>query len=87
MPAPIGQRSFISVVSDTFQPVPDRAQALAVGMRRSVKYTSLKSGLAVDLLDRADLDAGALHVDEEHGQAVVLGDIGSVRVSRMPKSE
>jgi hypothetical protein len=50
------------------------AEAMAVGTRTSVKNTSLKrraGGIAA-----ADLDAGRLHVDDEAGEALVLGEVG-----------
>jgi hypothetical protein len=37
MPAPIDMRSFISVVSETFQPSPTAPRRWLSGMRRSVK--------------------------------------------------
>jgi hypothetical protein len=39
-----------------------------------------------DLAQRTDLDSGGVHVDEEIGDAVVLGDFGFVRAIRIPQS-
>ena len=61
-----------------------RRGAGASGIFTSVKNTSLKSGLAVDLLDRPDLDAGLFMSRKNMVRPLCLGTLGSVRVTRMP---
>ena len=56
--------------------VADGAQALVIGHTQVGEIHLVEAGLAIDLFDRADVDAGALHVDEEHRQAAVFGDVG-----------
>ena len=85
--SPTASRSFISVVSDTFQPSPTLPSRWASGTRTSVKNTSLKLRGAGHLLDRPHLDARRFHVEKEEGQALhASAHSGSVRVTMMPKS-
>ena len=87
-PPPIASRSFIRVMRAVRQPSPTSPTRWESLIRRSVKYTSLKFDAAGHLLDRPHLDARRLHVDPEHGQALVLGHVRD-RCGRaaMPKSE
>ena len=75
-PAPIDARSFISVVSATVQPWFTSPRRWSSGTRTSVKNTSLNDGAAGHLAQRPDLDAGRVHVDDEAGEALVLGQVG-----------
>jgi hypothetical protein len=53
----------------------DRAEPLRVRDHDIGKVDLVEVGLAAGLLDRPHLDARALHVQEEHGEALVLGDV------------
>ncbi len=74
--SPTARRSFISVVMDTPQPWPDRAEALRVGHAHVGEVHLVEIRGAGHLLDAADLDAGGVHVEEEKGEALVLGRPG-----------
>ena len=56
--------------------VADLAQALRIGHAHVGEEHLVEVGAAGDLLDRPRLDTRALHVQEEHGQPLVLGHIG-----------
>ena len=74
--APIDIRSFISVVSDTFQPSPTAPSRWLIRNHDVGEIDLVEFLHAVGLLDRPHLDAFALHVEEEHRQALVLGHVG-----------
>jgi hypothetical protein len=59
-----GQRNVPAVIDG---PEPLRVRNLHVG-----KINLVEVGLPAGLLDRPHLDAGALHVQEEHGEALVF---------------
>ena len=73
--APRPARSFISVVIATLQPLPTPPTTFSSGIRASSMKSSLNSGLAGDLAQRADLHAVLLHVHDEVGEALVLGRV------------
>src|SRR5665647_77589 len=54
----------------------DGAEPLAIRNLHIGAIDFVEVGRAVGLLDRLDLDAGALHVQEEHGEALVFCDVG-----------
>ena len=68
-PPPIATRSFISVALATFQPSPTSPSRCASGIRTSVEEHLVELGLAGDLAQRPDLDAGVVHVADEVGDA------------------
>ena len=73
---PIETRSFISVVIDTRQPSPTSPSRSASGIRTSVKYTSLNSASPVIWRSGRTSTPGAVHVDHEVGEALVLRLLG-----------
>src|SRR6202034_4678830 len=56
--------------------VADLAETLRVGNAHVGEIDLVETRLAARLTDRPDLDARAAHVEEEHRQALVLGDVG-----------
>ena len=75
-PAPIAARSFISVVRATVQPLLTSPRRWASGTRTSVKNTSLKLAPPVIWRSGRISTPGRLHVDDEAGEALVLGQVG-----------
>ena len=74
--APMLTRSLISVALATFQPSPTCAEPVRVGDPHVGQEHLVELGLAGDLAQRPDLDARGVHVDDEVGQARVLGHVG-----------
>ena len=56
--------------------VVDVTEAVAVGHPHVGEEDLVEAGPAGHLAQRADLDAGGLHVDDEAGEALVLGQVG-----------
>ena len=75
-PAPIDARSFISVVRATVQPWLTSPRRWSSGTRTLVEEHLVERRAAGHLAQRPDLDAGRLHVDDEAGEALVLGQVG-----------
>ena len=73
---PIETRSFISVVIETRPALADVAEAQRVGHAHVGEEALVELGLAGHLVERAHLDAGRVHVDEEGRDALVLGHVG-----------
>ena len=69
------KRSYISVVTATDQPPSISPTSRSASTRAPVKKTSLKPCGAVHLMQRPDLDAGLVDVDDEVAQALVLGHL------------
>ena len=86
MPAPMDMRSFISVVSDTFQPLPTSPRRWWSGMRRSVKNTSLKPDWPFTCLIGRTSTPGLFMSKKNIVRPSCLTTLGSVRVRIMPKS-
>ena len=57
-------------------PLAGLAEALAVGDADVGEVHLVELGVARHLPQRPDLDAGGVHVDDEVGQALVLGNVG-----------
>ena len=74
--APTVTRSFMSVVERDAPAVADRAEPLRVRDAHVGEVHLVELGVAGELAQRAHLDAGRLHVDEEVGEAPVLGRLG-----------
>ena len=74
--APMETRSFISVAVATFQPSPTCADPVGVGDPHVGQEHLVELGLAGELPQRPDLDAGGGHVHGEVGEALVLGHVG-----------
>ena len=74
--SPTMPRSNPSVVMATFQPLFTPADDVVLRAADVGEEDLVELGGAVDLLDRADLDARLLHGDEEVGDAGVLGGVG-----------
>ena len=70
---PIDTRSFMSVVSRDLPALADGAERAAVGEADVGEEHLVELGVARHLAQRAHLDAGRLHVDDEGGEAPVLG--------------
>ena len=81
---PIDTRSFISVVSDTRQPSPTLAEPLGVGMRTSVKYTSLNSASPVIWRSGRTSTPGACMSTTKSVSPCASAASGSVRATSMP---
>ena len=75
-PPPMKADSFDSTVRAGPQPALMSPMTLATGMRTSVRKTSLKCEAPRGLHERPDLDARAVHVDEDERDALVLGHVG-----------
>ena len=56
--------------------VVDVAEAVGVGDPHLVEEHLVEAGAAGHLAQRPHLDAGRLHVDDEPGEALVLGQVG-----------
>ena len=82
--APIDIRSFISVVSDTFQPSLTAPSRCASGIRTSVKYTSLNSDWPLACLIGLISTPGLFMSRKNIVSPLCLATLGSVRVIRMP---
>ena len=83
-PAPIDIRSFISVVSDTFQPSLAAPRRCTSGIFTSVKYTSLNSDWPLACLIGLISTPGAFMSRKNMVSPLCFGTLGSVRVRRMP---
>ena len=75
-PAPIDERSFISVVSATDQPWLTSPRRWSSGTRTLVEEHLVERRAAGHLAQRPHLHAGCAHVDDEPGEALVLGQVG-----------
>jgi hypothetical protein len=73
---PMDTRSFISVVMADPPALALAADAGRVGHAHVGEEDLVELGLAGDLEERAHLDPGRLHVDEERRHAPVLGHVG-----------
>ena len=73
--APRPARSFISVVSATFQPLPTPPTTFSSGIRASSMKSSLNSASPVIWRSGRTWTRLLLHVHEEVGQALVLGRV------------
>ena len=76
----------MSVVMPTAQPLPTSPRMLSSGTRTFVEEHLVELGVAGDLAERAHRDAGRVHVEQEVGDALVLGRVGSVRASSIIQS-
>ena len=72
---PSPARSFISVVSATFQPLPTPPTTFASGMRASSMNSSLNSASPVIWRSGRTWTLVLLHVHQEVGEALVLGRV------------
>ena len=68
--------SLPSVARATVQPPSTGPTTSSSGTNTSLKNTSLNSELPDVMLQRPDLDALGVHVDDHHRDAVVLGHVG-----------
>ena len=75
-PPPMETRSFIRVVMAMRHPSPSPPRRSTSGMRASVKNTSLNSASPVIWCSGRTSTPGRVHVDQEAGDALVLGDLG-----------
>ena len=69
-------RSLDSVACADPPAVVDLADAVRVGDARAVEEDLVELDLAGDLAQRSHLDAGLVHVEQEVGDALVLGRVG-----------
>ena len=81
-----GEALVHEVVSPTSQPLFSAAQDLRLVHAHVVEEDLVELGVAGDLPQRLHRDAGRLHVEEEVGDALVLGRVGSVRASSIIQS-
>ncbi|CAB4918758.1 unannotated protein [freshwater metagenome] len=86
-PPPTATRSLSSVVSATRQPSPGSPSRSESGIRTSSKKTSLKSDCPPIWRSGRTVTPGACMSTTNIVSPPCLGRSGSVRVSRMPKSE
>jgi hypothetical protein len=73
---PMSARSCLSVERDTYQPWPRSPTIESFGHAHVLEEDLVEVGLARHLAERADVDAGRLHVDQHVGDAVVLRRVG-----------
>jgi hypothetical protein len=81
---PTARRSFIRVVSETFQPPPTAPRRCESGRRTLVKNTSLKLEVPEICLMRRTSTPGVFMSRKNMVRPACLGALGSVRVIRMP---
>ena len=72
-PPAIATRSLASVVTAAVQPAADLADHVVGGDADVVEEHLVEVGVAGHLAERADVDARRSHVDDEVGDALVLG--------------
>ena len=75
-PPPMDTLSLPSVARATVQPPLTGPTTSSSGTKTSLKKTSLNSECPVTILQRADLDALGVHVDDHGRDALVLGHVG-----------